>query len=56
MASSLTSVPPAWNVKYDKLQVQGLGAAGGWTDVVYVERRQTEVSPGLAALAAALSR
>jgi class 3 adenylate cyclase len=36
-----------WNIKREKLQVQGLGVAGGWTDVVLVERRQVDPSPAI---------
>ena len=46
---------PAWTPKPDKLQVPGLGAAGGWTDVVLLERRQLDLSPALRSLAALAS-
>lgn len=42
---------PAWNVKREKLQVPGVGAAGGWTDVVLLERRQLQQPATLGSLA-----
>ena len=50
-----TATPAAWNMKREKLQVQGLGAVGGWTDVVLLERRQVEQPASLRSLAALLA-
>jgi hypothetical protein len=36
------SGPAAWTVDYDKLQMPGLGAAGGWHDVVVLELAQVQ--------------
>lgn len=32
--------PGAWNVSRESLQIQGLGASGGWHDVVVLEKKQ----------------
>lgn len=39
-----------WNVSSESMQIQGLGAAGGWHDVVVLERKQAEQPASLAAL------
>ena len=43
--------PSAWNIKREKLQVPGLGAVGGWTDVVLLERKQAQQPATLGSLA-----
>lgn len=44
---SAPGTPSSWDINYEKLQVQGVGATGGWVDVTVVARKAAEPAVAL---------